>query len=521
MGQKTIEQAVEDWVHVQVRTSDVERLPPLTELSKRFGLSVRRLSVLFHRLQDEGVVDIARRKGISIRRWPDTLPLTNTTTGSSADRIYELIKTRIVHGKYPSGMNLSKLSAAAKEHSVGQATVLRAYGRLVREGIVSRVGRRYQVGASLDSRAYEPGSDKYIIIVQCRPQAFPNLLKNSWTRDFASSFLREMSQRGIQPLPVLVSTESGPEMHSGIPVGREGIAEIIHEQGENCIGMLVIGIAWDYEHVAREPFDEFLRWLCSFGRPVVWFDEMDAGGYYQNEHGVRESLKKAFRKDSVRRWFVRCRFDERKAAELALSVIRDRGHKTVGLLALSSPGPEYWSWVDQRCKYIRETADRAFGAIDLRTIRADCDDTVTLDQLHRCLSEMGAPVPREFERYRERNAVFGDVPHAIRNFIELSLIRETLQNSSIDCFIAPNDQMARRIRAWGDSTGCKAARSKPLLSFDDRLEILYPYRVSSVNFGFDVLGTTAFRIITGTGPAGPGRSRTISAVPRINHLHTV
>lgn len=88
-----------------------------------------------------------------------------------------------------------------------------------------------------------------------------------------------------------------------------------------------------------------------------------------------------------------------------------------------------------------------------------------------------------------------------RNLVELSSAAQSIEDPSIDCFIAPNDRMARLIRGWGDATDCAAARSKPLLLFDDRLEILYPYRVSSINFGFDVLGTTAFRAFTGSGPA--------------------
>ncbi len=517
---ETIEQRVENWVREMAQRGDEVRLPSLRELSVRFSISVPRLSGIFHRLRDEGVVDIAKKRGISTRKRFEIPPVAGTT--SAVDRIYYRIKTRIVQGIYPFGSDLPKLSQIANELSAGQATVLRAYRGLVQEGIVSRVGRGYRVGRPRDDAIGNQGCvDRYIIIVQCRPRAFPNLLKNNWTRDFASSFLKEMSQNGIQPLPVLVSSEPGPEQGSGMPRSRDGIAETLHELGENCLGMLVIGIAWDYKNIAHESFDEFLGWLCSFGKPVVWFDQMDAGGYYQNEHGVRESLRRALRKKTVRQRFVRCRFDERKAVELALSVIRNRGHERVGVIALSSPSPETWSWVHQRCCCLKDAAKREVGTIDLRIITPDCDDLSNLDELLNSVFGAGVPIPTEVERFMGRNTALRDLPYPVRNLVELSSVRKSIQDSSFDCFIAPNDQMARLIRGWGYSTGVSAARSKPLLSFDDRLEILYPYRVSSVNFGFDILGTAAFRVFSQGNPAHSIHPSTISAIPRMNHLHSL
>jgi len=60
-----------------------------------------------------------------------------------------------------------------------------------------------------------------------------------------------------------------------------------------------------------------------------------------------------------------------------------------------------------------------------------------------------------------------------------------------------------------------------LVSFDDRLEEVYPYAISSVNFGFEELGYTAFHIMPGDISIRPDGQRTMHAKCRLNHCATI
>jgi DNA-binding LacI/PurR family transcriptional regulator len=87
--------------------------------------------------------------------------------------------------------------------------------------------------------------------------------------------------------------------------------------------------------------------------------------------------------------------------------------------------------------------------------------------------------------------------------------------------IAPYDEHARRLYRWLIVLGVRIPEDLSLVSFDDRQELLYPYTISSVNFGFANLGYAAFHSIIGDVPIKIDRRRSLGVASRLNHFATI
>jgi DNA-binding LacI/PurR family transcriptional regulator len=91
----------------------------------------------------------------------------------------------------------------------------------------------------------------------------------------------------------------------------------------------------------------------------------------------------------------------------------------------------------------------------------------------------------------------------------------------ITAIVAPNDEHARMFYRWLKMAGIRIPEDLSLISFDDRVESAYPYTISSINFGFDSLGYTAFHILLGDVPVKVDEWKSIEAKSRINHFATI
>jgi DNA-binding LacI/PurR family transcriptional regulator len=116
---------------------------------------------------------------------------------------------------------------------------------------------------------------------------------------------------------------------------------------------------------------------------------------------------------------------------------------------------------------------------------------------------------------------FRRLPQEHRYILELSLLPEFVKPPEQTCILALNDHMAHAYcRRW-ELLGGSPSNIRQLVSFDDCLDVLFPYQVSSVNFGFDLLGYKAFHFLLDDIPIDVGRYRSIDAVPRLSHRHTI
>ena len=96
-----------------------------------------------------------------------------------------------------------------------------------------------------------------------------------------------------------------------------------------------------------------------------------------------------------------------------------------------------------------------------------------------------------------------------------------LARSDTTAILAPNDEHARMFYRWLMMAGIRVPEDLSLLSFDDLVESAYPYTISSINFGFDSLGYTAFHALLGDIPLKVDKWKSIEAKSRINHFATI
>ncbi len=516
------ERSLLDWVEDQVRMGKAGRLPTMREFATEYGLSVERVSKVLHALKSRGILEISRKAGIRIPDAGERAESSSITKSITAvERLYQIFASGIQEGFYASGSSLPKVGVAAQEYRTSRATVCRTYERLRREGLVHWRGRRNVVGNANPRRTVstEP-QEKCVIVVQYHHNAFKDMMVRRWTRDFALAFIREMSLIGGRAIPVSASDTGGDETQHN---GKRGIADLVTELGDRCIGFLVAGQAWFYSTEGFIELHELISWLCTFGRPVVWFDSMDTAGHYRNEKGTREKIRGILAKPHVRNRFARCHFDELGALKVVARSVTQAGYKTLRIPQLSVPTPHSWSWADQRCDLLKSLVEKEGFPLNLEVQKSKPDASDSVESVLKRLSYSENAVREYFiSNFRHpMDTQFHRVPSELRYILEFSLLAEFIVPESDTCILALNDHMAYAYCRRLELLGKNPSRIRSLVSFDDCLDVLFPYQVSSVNVGFDLLGYKAFHFLLADIPLRIGRSRSIDALPRIPHLHTL
>jgi DNA-binding transcriptional regulator YhcF (GntR family) len=516
------EQSLFDWIEDQARLGNTGRLPTIRDFAAEYGLSVERVSKVLHALKAEGILRMSRKSGITIpvpEKTADKSTLREPT--DAVERLYRIIMSEIQEGIRAAGSSLPKVGIMAQERRTSRVTVCRTYERLRREGLVHRRGRQTIVGNANPIRAIgiQP-KEKCVIVVQYHSNAFKDMMVHRWSRDFAFAFIREMSLIGGRAIPVSASETGANDTHYS---SKRKIADLVTELGDRCIGFLVAGEAWFYSTTGFIELHELISWLCTFGRPVTWFDSMDAAGNYRNEKGTRDKIRGILAKPHVRSRFVRCRFNERGAMKIVAQSVSQAGYTTLRIPHLSVPEPHKWSWADQRCDLLRAVVEEEGFPLTLEVRKFEHDINEPVESVLKKMSASESPV-REYFLSNFRRPIdteFYRVPSDLRYMLELSFLSDFVTPRAGVCFFALNDHMAyaycRRIEILGRSP----SRIRSLVSFDDCLDVLFPYQVSSVNVGFDLLGYKAFHFLLGDIPLRIGRSRSIDALARITHLHTL
>ncbi len=512
-----------EWVTELARSGNGIRLPTIRTLAARFGVSVERASKVLHGLAEEGLLEISRKKGITTPQMPHARkPESRKVPAEATERLYRVFISEIQEGILASGSALPKIAVAAREHRTSRATVCRTYERLRQEGLVHRRGRQNIVGN--DGPRHVVGTEtreRCVIVVQRHPNAFRDMMVHRWTRDFAMSFIREMSLIGGRAIPV--SADMMKDASARGLDGRSGIANLVTELGDRCIGFLVAGQAWFYSTESFVELHELISRLCTFNRPVVWFDSMDAAGHYRNEKGTREKIHGILHKPHVRKRFARCHFDECGALRLVARALTQAGYNALRIPQLSVPTPHNWSWVDQRCDLLKSVIEKEASSLKLEIETPKVNPRDTIGSVLRRLDGSQEEIrERYLRKYHEAVHVqFHQLPQEHRYILELSLLAEFVKPPAGTCVLALNDHMAHAYcRRW-ELLGGSPSDIRHLVSFDDCLDILFPYQVSSVNFGFDLLGYKAFHFLLDDIPIDVGRYRSIGAVPRLSHRHTI
>ena len=454
-----------------------------------------------------------------------------TNFKNSMQRLEQILLERIQAGVYPMGSTLPKISQFVEEFRVSRDTVCKTLQTLEKKGVTQKLGRQYVAGTL--SHFLQPSTvnrEKYVLIVQCEPGAFQNLLVNKWTAAFGNTFLREMSWNSYQPIPIHASHASLSPLDKNVPAGRKDIISMVEKLRDKLAGFLVIGIAWDFAQKGGENLDDLISWLCSFSKPVIWFDAMDAGGHYQNEFGVVNKMHKICRKPHVARYFTRFHLDELAACKLALEVLQKRGGiKNIAIPLLPVWRTKKWSWQNQRLDLLRKAAlDMGFDVtFHVKNIPSELSQfdwkNFSLPRLIKVLNnhEHLQPLLKDAkELFSGADSRLGNKKKEKMLFM-VGAFANIFSSSEIDCIMALNDEASNFFCRWCEWKGFDLLAKKTIISFDGDLEKLYPFRVSSVDFGFDSLAHRAFHQIAGSFSESRGKKNSVASIPRVTQMYTI
>jgi len=504
-----------------INRGDSSLLPTIIEIARHYRVS----TVIAHRackdLGNRGLIKTCRGRRARICREStvDKEDRSPVSRPGAVDRCAGLIMAMIQSGRIKHGEMMPKVGSLASELHMAIDTVCRACHTLQEQGYIHRKGRHFHVGARDDVRARPSGQTaKCLLLLHLNAKKWQASLSHHWSSPFFASFMRETTNMGI--CPVLAHMEEGHTLPD-IASGRSQIQRTIEKLGDRCIGILVAVNASDVQAALDESLGGWISWLVSLKKPVLWFDideNGDRGPFAEEYRRLVARLKKSDR-------FVRCAFSGLALDTLVLTQLAQQGHRNIGL---PWSGKQY-SWLTGRIAGLRRAAQRLPWKLTLTScndiepllrIKPDTSVGAVLDVLSRepAMSKLADLL----EATHKTSARFDHLPDADKELITMiALVGPFLTAHPVTALISLSDRMAGRLYRWLSDAGIDVPKKMSIISYDDRIETLYPYAISSVNFGFDNLAFRGFHALLGDLAIRPDKNRTITVAPRLNHTATL
>jgi len=505
-----------------------EHLPSIVDLSRRFHVSSAVVRAALGRLEKEGFVSLSHRRRTVVCHNADGQRNAHAPA-AAGEPLYQRLRSRIESGAYPSGQPLPKFEYLTRSEHVGVRTVVRAFRRIERDGLVYRKGRTRFAGApgSNDTLGTH-GLRRCVLILQPNDATWDEFAMTSWTMPFAHSFMHEMSLYGVEPVAALERTRNQRHVSDGTPSGKLEIARFANRLGDRLLGILIVNRGWtvhDAEFTRKSL--AYSEWLCGFGKPVVLFDHLVSAQEQFFDRRMRAMLSGLLEMPGVKRHFTRCYQDIFTSLNLAILILHRDGHRTVGYPTPRTMEP----WMAIRGKYLRDSGGQADPPVRVLD-STDCpplfdmQGSATLRSALSALSSIKLPFARRMTRtisaMGEPSTTIDTLAADQKESLELTAyLGAFLASPDVTGIVAPNDEHARLFYRWSRTVGLQIPEDLSLLSFDDRVESAYPYTISSINFGFDSLGYTAFHAMLGDIPVKTDTWRSVAAKCRINHYATL
>lgn len=524
-------------------------LPPLGVLARGLGRRRADVAAVCARLREEGLLDYGRGRRMRISAGPgagsgkaDPHPVpglpsppesarSRPARGAAAEALYRDFVDRIERGEYKSGMPLPKVGYLTAFRKVGDRTVREVYERMIREGLASRSGRSFRVGAAANR---DPGGrrtppEAFIILVT-RPGRWNHLCRDPHTQEFGLAFLSEARKAGVPLFTALARGPTGADPRSGL-AGFEEVAAFL---GDSHRATLIVS-----KREAELPaLAAWVRKVSRGGaRRVAWLDRAEEG----------------LPGRSAPPFFARFHRDERSAVACALEHLRRQGH-----LACYYPYSSASPWQMHRLEHLRREA----GALGMRIESLDRDALLDwrsregfariaywlrrLDREYRgprlhvadlIRRKTGLiwkdfpdlpfrPEPWEDGEFEElRRAIFKVdalnpapessfvFPLALRQFWGMLALAPCFLDPGLSAIIAPNDfHLHRFISTWLEPLQIQVPGEIAVISFDnEKREEASAW--NSVDFGLEGLGYLAFHFLKNDLPVRRGRKGDIPGHP--------
>jgi hypothetical protein len=285
---------------------------------------------------------------------------------------------------------------------------------------------------------------------------------------------------------------------------------------------------FDYAE-ARAPGEdifELLRSLCAIGAKVAWLDRYDSCRPQEVWQGPAIYRGLIAQKGISERLF-RCHMAEMRSVRTTFSALYQAGHRVIGVPNTGKNPP----WLRHRLAHLALGAREAGRGLRV-ILQSECaplfemTDRTTGGELASRMDAARFPFlvfARSIALQRENaHTPLARMSQDVRHLLCVTArLGAMIARHNPTALIAPDDQRAHDCYRWLLAANIPVPARMSLVSFDDNLDKLYPYPISSVNFGFDYLGYACFHALLGDRTVRMDRWNSIGAQPRINHTGTI
>ncbi|MBD3317904.1 MAG: GntR family transcriptional regulator [Chitinivibrionales bacterium] len=486
-------------------------LGSVSELCRENNVSRHAAEIALDYLCNDGVIAMKADDDIRVVGRDETLSL-EALSGKCAALIARMLEERIRSGELGVDSALPSVRRLSDHYNVPCQVLYAALEILAEEKVVRHENHSWIVGAKpLVSLERFPSDPPVMLVVGAHKNSWNHLGKQERTASFCRSFNEEVERNGFMLMPAAPNSRLNDD---GSAVGLEGLPAFARELGDRYRGTLIAATLADIPSLTK-----WFETCIGLGRPVVWFDRYG-----------REKIK-GMKEHEL---FLHCRFDEDAALRLAVDFLARLGHRKAGygcayrwggwervrgerlqrIAPSVCPGFEFVippalerlggrldtpAMRDIVARFMQETSpvtkaiehfldhlDAIEELVQPRGLSIDHDSTVTrIISLFRIALSGGATVPLETASEAQKHFLY---------FTPLFLY--LLQHSDLQAIVAPNDAAARDLYRWISAAGKPLGRELSLLSFDNYREP-QPLPVTTIDFGFDNLGRTAFHFLRG------------------------
>jgi DNA-binding transcriptional regulator YhcF (GntR family) len=529
MGRRLADEIAEKFA-LDLETVFDRFIPSIRDLSERYGVSLKTMHSAVQLLKKQGI--IVCRRGQRIRRKDEPVPVSAPKV-PALDTIIESIKKNIDEGLYPQGTTLPKISFFVAKFSVANRTVAKAFRILEGENILYRKGRYWVVGYPPPSPSENvPRQPPVLLLFQLNEYSWQNLSSGGRNQKFCTAFEREAESHGFQIVPVFIQPPT--LLQDVFPFGEKALLETIRSIGPRYYGILIAVRFHDFMQ-----FDSLVPRLLKFDKPVVWFDPYNTGS------NIRYGSKQ----------FSRCSCSETQVIELAVTFLKDAGHRRVVY-------PQMWreksDWRQRRGEKIVSIAARHGVSVEriINPFIQDIDYHTAAPWMHSNLLDLvrnGTDEMRELARMLQGhlddeplarmftdstgtglNFPYNDIMHlfstvhpstppnleehtlALGSFFFAAQLHVLPEPETVTAIIAPVDFDAYHFYFWLRRAGLAVPQRYSLLSFENMFTPLpFPLPITSVDFGFNYLGYAAFHLLFDDMHIRRDRKGSVYSMPRI------
>lgn len=371
------------------------------------------------------------------------------------------VEEDIACGSLQVGRLLPKISVLAAELHCSNSTIIEAYRRLAKKGLIHKEGKFWCVGPRIETRKKSTGlhhDAPIILVLQHREYEWKWLAGLPRTAQFCRRFVSEAQHFGVALSTAFTGVGDGTYL--SYPSGWDSVGKWIEANANRYAGTLIVS--------DRESFPGIGEWvsrLIGFKKHVVWLDRHNEG----------------FPQNISSRYFTRLFASEEETVFAAVELLRDQGHREIAA-AVTAQGTGGWQF---RRKELVTTAARNLG--------------VRLAVVGKAQPEPGRDCPLSEERRVEE---YGDI------------MPRVFSNRAVSALISPNDYSAYYMYHWMLSHGVQVPGDISLLSFDNDL-LLNLLPITTFDFGLGLLGYKGFHLLFDVLPVKGRVAGAIAATPEL------